>query len=114
MQHLWDSWLQHNREDWLLVVDNIGAIGDPTSWLPDCEHGSIILTSQDRGVRAHYRTASQVRGLEKEDALSLLIATIAPTNEDTIEIKALAETLLEVCNPTSGLNDQSLIQVCRI
>jgi hypothetical protein len=70
------KWLSMNGNDmWLLVFDNVDdlKVVDRTRHFPQCSSGTIIITSRRRGS-VHWGTGSiQVEGLEKDDALSLLL-----------------------------------------
>ena len=70
------KWLSMDGNDmWLLVFDNVDdlKVVDRARHFPQCSSGAIIITSRRRGS-VHWGTGSiQVEGLEKDDALSLLL-----------------------------------------
>ena len=70
------KWLSMDGNDmWLLVFDNVDdlKVVDRTRHFPQSSSGTIIITSRRRGS-VHWGTGSiQVEGLEKDDALSLLL-----------------------------------------
>jgi hypothetical protein len=96
-----DPWFQHNH-NWLLLVDNLDVKDCLPTVIPQCDHGSIILTSDSHRINDEIWSTAPPRscrvwGLEKEDALKLLKATVSPSDDEPlVELRALAETLLEV------------------
>ena len=70
------KWLSMDGNDmWLLVFDNVDDLNvvDRAGHFPQSSSGTIIITSRMRGS-VHWGTgAIQVEGLEKDDALSLLL-----------------------------------------
>ncbi|KAJ7761741.1 hypothetical protein B0H16DRAFT_1414835 [Mycena metata] len=89
------TWLISKREDWLVFFDNADDPKlDLSRFLPACNHGNIIITTRNPGLRV-YGTASQVSDMEEEDAVSLLLKCAAPeplpTNKESAAeiVKAL-------------------------
>ena len=80
------KWLSMDGNDmWLLVFDNVDdlKVVDRTRHFPQSSSGTIIITSRRRGS-VHWGTGSiQVEGLEKDDALSLLL-TRASLDQDQL------------------------------
>ncbi|KAJ7315288.1 hypothetical protein DFH08DRAFT_790251 [Mycena albidolilacea] len=70
-------WLASRVEEWLLVFDNTD---DPSinlnDFIPQCNHGNIIITSRNPGLRV-YGSHSLVSDLEEEDAVALLLKSAA-------------------------------------
>ncbi|KAJ7300428.1 P-loop containing nucleoside triphosphate hydrolase protein [Mycena albidolilacea] len=70
-------WLASRVEEWLLVFDNTD---DPSinlnDFIPQCNHGNIIITSRNPGLRV-YGSHSPVSDMEEEDAVALLLKSAA-------------------------------------
>ncbi|KAJ7300706.1 hypothetical protein DFH08DRAFT_725072, partial [Mycena albidolilacea] len=70
-------WLASRVEEWLLVFDNTD---DPSinlnDFIPQCNHGNIIITSRNPGLRVH-GSHSPVSDMEEEDAVALLLKSAA-------------------------------------
>ncbi|KAJ7300697.1 hypothetical protein DFH08DRAFT_828209 [Mycena albidolilacea] len=71
------QWLASRVEEWLLVFDNTD---DPSinlnDFIPQCNHGNIIITSRNPGLRV-YGSHSPVSDMEEEDAVALLLKSAA-------------------------------------
>ncbi|KAJ7811530.1 P-loop containing nucleoside triphosphate hydrolase protein [Mycena olivaceomarginata] len=71
------QWLASRTEEWLLVFDNTD---DPSinlnDFIPQCNHGNIIITSRNPGLRV-YGSHSPVSDMEEEDAVALLLKSAA-------------------------------------
>ncbi|KAJ7315296.1 P-loop containing nucleoside triphosphate hydrolase protein, partial [Mycena albidolilacea] len=71
------QWLASRVEEWLLVLDNTD---DPSinlnDFIPQCNHGNIIVTSRNPGLRV-YGSHSPVSDMEEEDAVALLLQSAA-------------------------------------
>ncbi|KAF7371396.1 TPR-like protein [Mycena sanguinolenta] len=67
------TWLIGNHENWLLFFNNAD---DPeinfNQFLPRCNHGNIIITSQNPSLQM-YGAHSQVSDMEESDAVALLL-----------------------------------------
>ncbi|KAJ7158572.1 hypothetical protein C8R46DRAFT_907343 [Mycena filopes] len=67
------DWFQSKHENWLLFFDDAD---DPemnlNKFIPKCNHGNIVITSRNPGVRG-YGTHSLVSDMEEADAISLLL-----------------------------------------
>ncbi|KAJ7787058.1 hypothetical protein B0H14DRAFT_290030 [Mycena olivaceomarginata] len=70
-------WLTSNIEKWLLFFDNAD---DPSlnlnDFIPRCNHGNIIITSRNPGLRV-YGLHSLVSDMEEKDAVALLLKSAA-------------------------------------
>ncbi|KAJ7330332.1 hypothetical protein DFH08DRAFT_709075 [Mycena albidolilacea] len=70
-------WLTSNIEGWLLFFDNAD---DPNvnlnDFIPHCNHGNIIITSRNPGLRG-YGSHSLVSDMEEKDAVALLLKSAA-------------------------------------
>ncbi|KAJ7787055.1 hypothetical protein B0H14DRAFT_3163453 [Mycena olivaceomarginata] len=70
-------WLTSNIEGWLLFFDNAD---DPSlnlnDFMPQCNHGNIIITSRNPGLRV-YGSYSLVSDMEEKDAVALLLKSAA-------------------------------------
>ncbi|KAJ7765226.1 hypothetical protein B0H16DRAFT_1687411 [Mycena metata] len=89
-------WLISKVEEWLLFFDNAD---DPNinlhDYIPQCNHGNIIITSRNPGMCVHAGSNSLVSDMEEKDAVALLLksalqkATVH-TEQSAVEIvKAL-------------------------
>ncbi|KAJ7814557.1 P-loop containing nucleoside triphosphate hydrolase protein, partial [Mycena leptocephala] len=91
------QWLAKNREDWLLFYDNTD---DPklnlNSFLPQCTHGNIIITTRNPGLCVYAGANSAVSDMAEGDGLALLLKSaaqdITPVNE-----RMAAEIVKELC-----------------
>ncbi|KAJ7695263.1 hypothetical protein B0H16DRAFT_1443183 [Mycena metata] len=67
-------WLTSKIEGWLLLFDNAD---DPSinlnDFIPQCNHGNIIITSRNPGLRVHAGSSSLVSDMEEEVAVALLL-----------------------------------------
>ncbi|KAF7342698.1 Nephrocystin-3 [Mycena sanguinolenta] len=67
-------WLASNILEWLLVFDNAD---DPNInlqvFIPECDHGNIIITSRNPELCVHAGSDSLVSDMEEQDAVSLLL-----------------------------------------
>ncbi|KAJ7727611.1 P-loop containing nucleoside triphosphate hydrolase protein [Mycena metata] len=67
------KWLVAQHENWLVFFDNAD---DPKlnlhKFLPQCNHGNIIITSRNPELRV-YGSDSSVSGMEQEEAITLLL-----------------------------------------
>ncbi|KAF7333211.1 Nephrocystin-3 [Mycena sanguinolenta] len=72
-------WLTSNvKKDWLLVFDNVD---DPNinlqDFIPECDHGNIIITSRNPGLCVYAGSDSLVSDMEEKDAVTLLLKSAA-------------------------------------
>ncbi|KAJ7765199.1 hypothetical protein B0H16DRAFT_1454378 [Mycena metata] len=67
-------WLASKLEEWLLFFDNAD---DPNinlqDYIPQCNHGNIIITSRNPGMCVYAGSNSVVSDMEEEDAVALLL-----------------------------------------
>ncbi|KAJ7921604.1 hypothetical protein B0H13DRAFT_2415391 [Mycena leptocephala] len=67
------KWLAAKTEPWLLFFDNAD---DPTinlnKFLPKCNHGNIVITSRNPGLRG-YGQHTQVSDMDETEAIELLL-----------------------------------------
>ncbi|KAJ7754777.1 P-loop containing nucleoside triphosphate hydrolase protein [Mycena metata] len=67
-------WLTSKVEEWLLFFDNAD---DPAinlnDYIPQCNHGNIIITSRNPGMCIYAGSNSLVSDMEEEDAVTLLL-----------------------------------------
>ncbi|KAJ7040197.1 hypothetical protein C8F04DRAFT_1231107 [Mycena alexandri] len=89
------KWLQ-SKKGWLLFFDNAD---DPkinlNLFLPQCDHGNIIITSRNPGLRT-YGEHSPVSGMKESDATTLLLWSAAKENSDE-NLQVAAEIAKELC-----------------
>ncbi|KAJ7734885.1 hypothetical protein B0H16DRAFT_151648 [Mycena metata] len=83
------NWLQSKHEGWLLFFDNADdPVIDLNKFFPECDHGNIIITSRNPGLRV-YGEHSPVSDIEKADAIALLLQSAAvETSTENVEIAA--------------------------
>ncbi|KAJ7743362.1 hypothetical protein B0H16DRAFT_1377269 [Mycena metata] len=68
------QWLTSKVEEWLLLFD---SADDPSinlhEFIPQCNHGNIIITSRNPGLHVYAGSHSLVSNMEGEDAVALLL-----------------------------------------
>ncbi|KAJ7099133.1 hypothetical protein C8R44DRAFT_747819 [Mycena epipterygia] len=78
------QWLQSKQEQWLLFFDNAD---DPTinlsKYVPQCDHGNILITSRNPELRVYAGSHSLVSDMEEKDAVDLLLRSAV---QETTEI----------------------------
>ncbi|KAF7348806.1 TPR-like protein [Mycena venus] len=71
-------WLTSSVEEWLVVFDNAD---DPSinlnEFIPQCDHGNIIITSRNPGLCVYAGLHSLVSDMEVEAAVALLFKSAA-------------------------------------
>ncbi|KAJ7904110.1 hypothetical protein B0H13DRAFT_1717219 [Mycena leptocephala] len=91
------KWLVSNQEDWLLFYDNTD---DPklnlNSFLPQCTHGNIIITTRNPGLCVYAGANSAVSDMEETDAVELLLKSAAQESSPATT-KIAAEIVKELC-----------------
>ncbi|KAJ7905604.1 hypothetical protein B0H14DRAFT_3122198 [Mycena olivaceomarginata] len=80
------QWLACNVDNWLLFFDNADDPSiDLNEFLPQCDHGNIIITSRNRELCHYAGSCSLVSDLEGADAVTLLLKSarhqLSPKNE---------------------------------
>ncbi|KAJ7733170.1 hypothetical protein B0H16DRAFT_1696244 [Mycena metata] len=83
------TWLESKHGDWLLFFDNAD---DPkmnlNQFFPLCNHGNIIITSRNPGLRV-YGEHSPVSDMEEIDAVILLLQSAAKkASEENLQVAA--------------------------
>jgi hypothetical protein len=72
------KWLVDNHEKWLLFFDNAD---DPSinlnAFLPQCNHGNIVITSRNPELCVYAGVHSPVSDMEETDAVALLLKSAA-------------------------------------
>ncbi|KAJ7921617.1 P-loop containing nucleoside triphosphate hydrolase protein, partial [Mycena leptocephala] len=67
------KWFAANQEPWLLFFDNADDPKiDLNKFLPKCNHGNIVITSRNPGLRG-YGQHSQVSDMDETEAVELLL-----------------------------------------
>ena len=76
------TWLQDKKSGrWLIIIDNaddiqlFGPPGDLAKWIPECAHGSILITTRDKaaGLRlSQYGFLIQVGKMKEKESEQLL------------------------------------------
>ena len=68
------QWLRGSRDNWLILFDNAD---DPkinlNTWLPQCNHGNIVITSRNPGLVVYAGSHSLVSDMEEPEAVELLL-----------------------------------------
>jgi myo-inositol-hexaphosphate 3-phosphohydrolase len=71
-------WLTSQVKAWLVVFDNAD---DPSinlqDFIPECDHGNIIVTSRNPGLCVYAGSDSLVSDMEEQDAVALLLKSAA-------------------------------------
>ncbi|KAJ7478791.1 P-loop containing nucleoside triphosphate hydrolase protein [Mycena galericulata] len=100
MKHSGDSqqdgllWLTSQVEEWLLVFDNADDPGiNLNDFIPQCNHGNVIITSRNPGLRVYAQSHSHVSEMEEEDAAALLLKSAAQAT--TIGTKQIATEIVQ-------------------
>jgi hypothetical protein len=93
------NWLQRKHDQWLLLFDNADDPEiDLNPFLPQCDHGNIIITSRNPALRFYSGSDAHVSDMEETDAVKLLLARsaqeITPRNEE------MAAKIVQVCQYT--------------
>ncbi|KAF7364238.1 Nephrocystin-3 [Mycena sanguinolenta] len=71
-------WLTSQVQAWLLVFDNADDPSiDLKDFIPECDHGNIIITSRNPGLCVHAGSDSRVSDMEEQDAVALLLKSAA-------------------------------------
>ncbi|KAJ7731366.1 hypothetical protein B0H16DRAFT_203281 [Mycena metata] len=81
------KWLVAKPHNWLVFFDNADNPKlNLNKFLPQCNHGNIIITSRNPELRI-YGGSAQVSDMEEEDAVTLLLKSAAqeplPTNQES-------------------------------
>ncbi|KAJ7735180.1 hypothetical protein B0H16DRAFT_1695692 [Mycena metata] len=67
-------WLTSKVEEWLLLFDNADDLGiNLNDYIPQCNHGNIIITSRNPEMCVYAGSDSLVSDMEEEDAVTLLL-----------------------------------------
>ncbi|KAF7341073.1 TPR-like protein [Mycena sanguinolenta] len=68
------QWLTSKVEEWIILFDNAD---DPSinlhDFIPECDHGNIIITSRNPALSLHAGSLSLVGDMEEADATALLL-----------------------------------------
>ncbi|KAJ7874133.1 P-loop containing nucleoside triphosphate hydrolase protein [Mycena leptocephala] len=91
------KWLTNNQEDWLLFYDNAD---DPRidlhRFIPQCNHGNIIITTRNPTLRSYAGAHFAVSDMEETDAVALLLKSAGQDISSTGENIA-AKIVKELC-----------------
>jgi hypothetical protein len=93
-QHIGDTsrdalkWLETKQDPWLLVFDNADDPGiNLNGFIPQCDHGNILITSRNPGLCVYAGADSLVSDMEESDAVVLLLKCalqdMSPANQQT-------------------------------
>ncbi|KIM32161.1 hypothetical protein M408DRAFT_6489 [Serendipita vermifera MAFF 305830] len=89
------------KQNWLIVFDNVDSPLDIRSFFPQCNHGSILITTRNRTLGqvspdTHYR----LRGMTNEEAKKalLLIALPPGTIASPLDLKYAQDIVAELGN----------------
>jgi hypothetical protein len=112
------QWLTNNSENWLLLFDNAD---DPkinlNQWFPRCNHGNILITSRNPGIRVYAGSDSVVSDMEEADAVALLLKSAAQENklanrEIAADIVKVSQSQLLICLILSDSQDTVVSAAC--
>ncbi|KAJ7852998.1 hypothetical protein B0H13DRAFT_2284218 [Mycena leptocephala] len=71
-------WFSNNQEDWLLFYDNADNPNiDLNRFIPQCNHGNIIITTRNPTLRSYAGAHFAVSDMEESDAVALLLKSAA-------------------------------------
>jgi hypothetical protein len=91
------KWFTAKQEPWLLFFDNAD---DPqinlNKFLPKCNHGNIVITSRNPGLRG-YGQHSQVSDMYEPEAVELLLKSASQDTSSANE--QIAAEIVKVCDP---------------
>ncbi|KAF7357328.1 Nephrocystin-3 [Mycena sanguinolenta] len=94
-------WLTGQVQAWILVFDNAD---DPSinlqKFIPECDHGNIIITSRNPGLCVHAGADSLVSDMEEQDAVFLLLKSAAQMV--TAGTEKIATEIVKVRYPNYG------------
>jgi hypothetical protein len=90
------SYLKEKHRQWLIFFDNADDPGlNLNPFLPQCDHGNILITSRNPGLRVYAGSDAHVSDMEETDAVKLLLASarqeVTPRNEE------MAAEIVQVC-----------------
>ncbi|KAJ7734108.1 P-loop containing nucleoside triphosphate hydrolase protein [Mycena metata] len=83
-------WLTSKVEEWLVLFDNADDPGiNLNDFIPQCNHGNIIITSRNPGLCVYAGSHSPVSDMEEDDAVALLLkSAVQKATVHTEEIAA--------------------------
>jgi hypothetical protein len=88
-------WLTSKVEEWLLFFDNADDPSiDLNDFIPQCNHGNIIITSRNPGLYVYAGSHSPVLDMEEGEAVALLLKSAA--QETTIGTEQIAAEIVKV------------------
>ncbi|KAF7362663.1 FabD/lysophospholipase-like protein [Mycena venus] len=90
------NWLLGKHDQWLLFFDNADDPEiDLNPFLPQCDHGNIIIASRNPGLRFYAGSDAHVSDMEETDAVKLLLTRAA--QEVTPHNEEIAAEIVQVC-----------------
>jgi hypothetical protein len=93
------QWLISKPDEWLLFFDNADNPRiNLNTYLPLCNHGNILITSRNPGLRVYAGSHCHVSDMEESDAVELLLKSAA--EDSTQENK---QTALEIVKVSESL-----------
>ncbi|KAJ7690978.1 hypothetical protein B0H17DRAFT_1288299 [Mycena rosella] len=88
------QWLSSHSSEWMLLFDNAD---DPKinlhKFLPDCNHGNILITSRNPGLQVYAGSHFPVSDMEEPDAVKLLLKSAAKEFTSSNQVIAAEITL---------------------
>ncbi|KAJ7861336.1 hypothetical protein B0H13DRAFT_2282464 [Mycena leptocephala] len=91
------KWLATNQEDWLLFYDNADDPWlDLHRFIPQCNHGNIIITTRNPTLRGYGGAHFGVSDMEATDAVALLLKSAGQDISSASE-RIAAEIVKELC-----------------
>ncbi|KAF8195160.1 hypothetical protein K438DRAFT_1826955 [Mycena galopus ATCC 62051] len=107
-------WLTSKVEEWLLFFDNADDPNmDLNDFLPQCNHGNIIIASRNPGLCVYAGAHSLVSDMEEKDAATLLLRSAA--QEATIHTEQTAMEIVKAlyCLPLAIVQAGAFISKSR-
>ncbi|KAJ7854230.1 hypothetical protein B0H13DRAFT_1642486 [Mycena leptocephala] len=90
-------WFSNNQEDWLLFYDNADDPKiDLNGFMPQCNHGNIIITTRNPALRGYAGAHFAVSDMEETDAVALLLKSAGQDISSASE-RIAAEIVKELC-----------------
>ncbi|KAL9038794.1 MAG: hypothetical protein Q9180_002917 [Flavoplaca navasiana] len=86
------------HQDWLLVFDNLDSINVLRQYLPICDHGSILITTQDLEIAATASVELALESLDDEEGARLLLSYLKHNDQG-----AVPELAAQISHELGGL-----------
>jgi hypothetical protein len=94
------AWLSSQHKEWLLLFDSADDVKlNLRKYFPHCSHGSILITSRNRGTLVHAPTPQahcKVGNLTPDEARSLLLQLACVKERHSDKTRKLSTTIVQV------------------